>query len=43
MAIIIEYCPKCGHSNWDTSGIYCLDCGYQKPLEFTYERDEIDG
>jgi len=39
MSIIIEYCPKWDHSNWDTSGTRCLDCGYRKPSEFIYEAD----
>jgi len=39
MPIIIEYCPQCKRNNWDTSGTRCLDCGYQKPLDFTYEAD----
>lgn len=26
----MEFCPKCGKDNWDTSGIRCLNCDYQK-------------
>ena len=30
----IKICPRCGGSNWDTSGKICLNCGFNENYDF---------
>ena len=38
----MKTCPNCGKSNYDTSGIKCLNCGHKEEIVYIYSPKIMD-